>query len=53
MLPLKESNRLSYVFPLWLNIPDNYIITLSGGTWSQPHFFQIDRRKAEEIAHRL
>ena len=49
MLPLKGSNRLNYVYPLWLNLPENYTITLSTTTWSQVHSFQIDRGKAAEI----
>ena len=53
MLPLKGSNRLNYVFLLWLNLPENYVITLSTTTWFQLHSFQIDRGKAAEIHHEL
>ena len=53
MLPLKGSNRLNYVFSLWLNLPENHIIILSTTTWCEVHSFQIDRGKAEEIPHGL
>ena len=53
MLPLKGSDRLNYIFPLWLNLPENYIITLSTTTWFQVHSFQINRGKAAEIPHGL
>ena len=53
MLPLKGSNRLNYVFPLWLNLPENYVITLSTTTCFQLHSFQIDRGKTAEIHHEL
>ena len=53
MLPLKESNHLNYVYPLWLNLPENYIITLSTTMWSQVYSFQIGRGKAVEIPHGL
>ena len=26
MLPLKGSNSLNYVYPMWLNLPENYMI---------------------------
>ena len=53
MLPLKGSNRLNYVYPLWLNLPENYVIILSTTTWPQVHSFQIERGKAAEIPHVL
>ena len=42
MLPFKESNRLNYVYSMWLNLPKNYVITLPTTTWCQVHSFQID-----------
>ena len=53
MLPLKGSKRLNYAFALWLNLPENYIITLSTITRSKIPSFQIDRGKATEIPHGL
>ena len=37
MLPLKGSNRLNYIYSLWLNLPENCIITLSTTTQSRVH----------------
>ena len=53
MLPLKGNNRLNYVYPLWLNLPENYVIILSTTTWSQVHSLQIEWGKAAEIPHVL
>ena len=53
MLPLKGSYRLNYVYSMWLNLFENYVITLSTTTWSQIHSFQIDWGKAAEIHHKL
>ena len=44
MLPLKRNNRRNYVYRLWFNLTENWIIMLSLETWSQIHSFQIDRR---------
>ena len=53
MLPSKGSNRLNNVYRLWLNLPENYIITLSMATWSRVHSIHIDQGKAAEIPHGL
>ena len=39
--------------PLRLNLPENYIITVSTTTSSQDHSFQINRGKAAEIPYGL
>ena len=53
MLPLTGSNRLNYVYPLWLNLPGNYIITLFNRSQRQrgPKFilFKLTEGRRQEF----
>ena len=54
MLPLKGSNLPNYIYSLWLNLPENYVIMLWTTTWSNKvHSFQIEWVKVAEIRHVL